>query len=56
VVRCSLSGSITGLFKSGIDISLMVVGATHHSPGGQDTVPGSVTVSGGLSISIRLDG
>jgi hypothetical protein len=56
VLRTSLSGSITGLLKSGIGVSVLVVGAIHHSPGGCETRPIGVTVCAGLSISMWSDG
>jgi hypothetical protein len=55
-VRTSLSGSITGLLKSGIGVSVLVVGATHYSPGGRETLPVHIIVYAGLFLSIQETG
>jgi hypothetical protein len=52
-MRTSSSGSITGLLKLGIEVSVLVVGATYYSPGGRETLPVRITVCAGLSISMR---
>jgi hypothetical protein len=55
VLRTALSRSITELLKSGIGFSVLVVGATHHSPGWQETVPICITVCTELSILMQSD-
>jgi hypothetical protein len=47
---------ITRLLKSQIRVSVLVVRATHHSPGWQKTLPVYITLSTRLSISMWLDG
>jgi hypothetical protein len=37
-------------------VSVLVVGATHHSPGGVETLPVRVIVCAGLFISMWSDG
>jgi hypothetical protein len=55
MLRLYSSESITKLLKAGIGVLVLVVGPTHHSPGGQETLPVCITICGRLSISMRSD-